>query len=213
MTIPSIAIVGNADIDPVHGPAIDACDIVIRFNDCRSFGPGGLKTDIVAVCNTGRPGERMTQGPDWRINPAVKAASDIWCVRDGAFFAAMRQGLMATHPELDDFCDDHTSGFLDIALDTGKTVHIIPPATHEETVTRLIAFDPEPYVVPSSGLIVIIEAMRLYPVSPIRIAGFGHQGWEWHPFAAERRLVDHLVATGRLARLDPQIAARQAEGA
>lgn len=42
---------------------IDLSDIVIRFNDCRSMGAGGSRTDVVAVCNTGRPGREMSEGP------------------------------------------------------------------------------------------------------------------------------------------------------
>ena len=58
-----ITVVGNADIDPALGSMIDSSDIVIRFlYDCRSFGPGGRQTDVVAVCNTGRPGKAMTEG-------------------------------------------------------------------------------------------------------------------------------------------------------
>ena len=34
------------------------------------------------------------------------------------------------------------------------------------------------------------------------LAGFGHAGWEWHPFAAERRYVDDLISKGQLVRLD-----------
>ena len=34
----------------------------------------------------------------------------------------------------------------------------------------------------------------------IDLAGFGHAGWEWHPFAAEKQLVDSYIAAGRLRR-------------
>ena len=48
-----IVIVGNGEIGDGLAEAIDAADLVMRFNDCRSVGPGGERTDIVAVCNTG----------------------------------------------------------------------------------------------------------------------------------------------------------------
>ena len=34
-----------------------------------------------------------------------------------------------------------------------------------------------------------------------------YSGWEWHPFAAEKKLVDHYAAIGRISRL----ASRQPE--
>jgi hypothetical protein len=55
-------------------------------------------------------------------------------------------------------------------------------------------------VVPSSGLIVIAEVMTSRPDDDIVLAGFGHVGWDGHPFAAERKLVDAYVEAGRLRR-------------
>ena len=51
---------------PSDASRFDECDIVIRFNDCQSAGEGGLKTDVVAVCNTGRPAYAMIRQRSWR---------------------------------------------------------------------------------------------------------------------------------------------------
>lgn len=196
-------IVGNGEVDPSHGKLIDAADLVIRFNDCRSAGAGGEKTDIVAVCNTGRPAKAMTEGDVWRNNPCVKRASEIWCVRDGAKFLAMRPSILARHPELEDFCEDFTDGYKAIAAETGKTLHMISAAVHERVDADLVAFDPGDYVVPSSGLIVIAEILQnlVVPGDDVVLTGFGHVGWELHPFAAERRLVNSWIAHGYLRRI------------
>ena len=98
-----------------------AADLVIRFNGCRSAGDDASRTDIVAVCNTGRPGKQMLFDGEWADHPAVQAASEIWCVRDPEKFADMRAPLLETHPELDDFCDDYTEGFRDFAAEHGKS--------------------------------------------------------------------------------------------
>jgi hypothetical protein len=45
------------------------------------------------------------------------------------------------------------------------------------------------------------------------LAGFGHAGWEWHPFATERRYVDDLISKGRLLRLDQTNLPAFAQGA
>lgn len=196
-------IVGNGEVDPSHSKLIDAADLVIRFNDCRSAGAGGEKTDIVAVCNTGRPAKAMTQGDVWRNNPCVQRASEIWCVRDGAKFLAMRPSILQRHPELEDFCEDFTDGYKAIAAETGKTLHMISAAVHERVDADLVAFDPGDYVVPSSGLIVIAHVLQdmAVPGDDIALTGFGHVGWELHPFAAERRLVNSWIAHGYLRRI------------
>ncbi|WP_411035685.1 Urease operon accessory protein [Shinella sp. BYT-45] len=201
-----IAIVGNGNIPEGLAGAIDSADIVIRFNLCRSAGPGGTKTDVVAVCNTGRPALEMLAGGRWKASDAVRQAKEIWCVRTSEMFAAMRSPLAESHPDLDDFCDDYTIGFDTFARVTGRRLDVVPAAVHRAVDASLAAFDPPPYVVASSGLIVIAHVLDNVAKDGDRvsIAGFGHEGWQWHPFAAERRWVDARIAAGRLDRLDHQ---------
>jgi hypothetical protein len=196
-------IVGNAAIDSRHTSRIDGADLVIRFNDCRSAGAGGTRTDIVAVCNTGRPGKAMVEDPEWRSIEAVRQARAIWAVRDPAKFAAMRPHLAVSHPELDDFCDDYTNGFVDFAGATGKDFHAIAARIHEDLDQTLADFDASTYVTPSSGAIVIAEVLThvLKPEDDLTIAGFSHEGWQWHPWKAEAAWVDSLSAAGTLNRL------------
>ena len=198
-----IVIVGNGDIPAGAAEIIDVCDLVIRFNDCRSIGAGGAKTDIVAVCNTGRPGKAMTTMPEWRENKAVRQASAIWSVRDPGKFEQMRDTILADHPELDDFCDDYSAGFAEIAKASGKKHHIIPRAVHDEVDAALAQLSSEPYVCPSSGLIVLAYLLGLSSTEndQIVIAGFGHQGWDGHPFVAEKKLFDAFEAEGKITRL------------
>jgi hypothetical protein len=211
----TIMIVGNGEIAPGLAGVIDATDLVMRFNDCRSVGNGGSKTDIVAVCNTGRPGKKMAEEAEWKANPAVLAASSIWCVRDPRKFAAMRPSIIAAHPELDDFCDDYTDGFAAFARQAGKAFHVIPGATHERLDEELAAYHPAPYVVPSTGLVTVAEFLNAFtqPGDRIQLVGFGHQGWEWHPWDAERQWVDARLAEGKLNRLFEYASRRSASGA
>ncbi|MBX4910626.1 MULTISPECIES: Urease operon accessory protein [Rhizobium] len=211
--IKKIVIVGNGEVAEGQAGIIDAADFVIRFNDCRSYGAGGRRTDAVAVCNTGRPAKAMLASPAWRAHPGVVAAREIWCVRDPEKFAAMRALLTASHPELDDFCDDYTDAFAAFCTDAGKAHVVIGKALHEDVDASLSAFAPAPYVVPSSGMIVIAEVLNKYPHAEVMLAGFGHAGWEWHPFAAERQLVDSYVAASRLTRLGEKPLVSSSHGA
>lgn len=77
-----IAIVGNGPIANETAAIIDSHDFIIRFNDCRSFGPGATRTDVVAVCNTGRAAKKMLESEEWRSHPGVLEASEIWSVHD-----------------------------------------------------------------------------------------------------------------------------------
>ncbi|NHT78252.1 Urease operon accessory protein [Rhizobiaceae bacterium CRRU44] len=206
-------IVGNGPVPDSAANAIASADCVIRFNDCRSYRPGE-RTDIVAVCNTGRPAKMMlgtsvssalhpTIGPAaWGAHPAVVEATGIWCVRNPAVFAALRAPLAITHPELDDFCDDETAGFEAFALAAGKTFRVLDAETQRFLETILAGFSPAPYIVPSSGIVVIADMLGAHPAADIALAGFAHVGWEGHPFAAEAQLVDRWIAEGRLRRLD-----------
>ncbi|MBP1861283.1 Urease operon accessory protein [Rhizobium herbae] len=206
----TIAIVGNGSVPEGTAVIIDAADLVIRFNDCRSCGAGGQKTDIVAVCNTGRPALAMLGGGQWKTNAAVRRAGQIWCVRDADEFQALRPQLSASHPDLDDFCDDYTDGFRAFAKATGRAFHTVPALAQESVDAALKQFDAGAYVVPSSGMITIAEVLAHWrrPGDRVVLAGFGHAGWEWHPFAAERRYVDTLVTAGYLERVDNVVAAK-----
>lgn len=206
-----IMVVGNGDIAEGAASEIDAADVVVRFNDCRSFGAGGSRTDIVAVCNTGRPARAMLGSGEWRKSPPVAAASEIWSVRDPAKFAALRAPLALSHPELDDFCDDYTDQFTAFCRATGKRHIVIDQSVHDRIDEALSAHEPGSYVVPSSGLVVIGALMLLHPDDGIAIIGFSHTGWDGHPFAAEKRLVDFYVSLGRLRRVagEPPILSSQ----
>ncbi len=88
---------------------------------------------------------------------------------------------------------------------TGRVHRVVPLAAHEQLDRDLSRFAPTPYVVPSSGMVVIADVLSGFASADdlVVLAGFGHVGWEWHPFAAERRYVDALAAEGRLRRLSP----------
>ncbi|MBY5568823.1 Urease operon accessory protein [Rhizobium leguminosarum] len=206
-------IVGNGEVGAAEAGVIDAADFVIRFNDCRSYGAGGSRTDAVAVCNTGRPAKAMLGSPEWRAHPGVVSAGEIWSVRDPEKFAAMRAPLAVSHPELDDFCDDYTDEFSVFCADAGKRHVVIDKAVHEAVDASLSAFAPSSYVVPSSGMIVIAEVLNTYAEAEVTLAGFGHAGWEWHPFPAERQLVDSYIAAGRLNRLGGKTLVSSSQGA
>lgn len=148
---------------------------------------------VVAVCNTGNTGIGMGSSLSERQHPAVRDVSEIWCVRDPKKFAKMRDRPSVDHPK---------SARLLRQL-AGKMHRVLSGSVHERVDAQLAMFDPPSYVVPSSGMIVIATVLEQFPDHAVTLAGFSRQGWKWHPFSAERRLVDALVPASRLQRLDP----------
>lgn len=198
-----IVIVGNGEVPQGAAEAIDAADMVVRFNECRNFGSSGSRTDVVAVCNTGRPALTMLSSPEWRASRPVADCREIWSVRDPEKFRALHPALMLTRPELADFCDDYTDALAAFAGDIGKTHVIIDRSVHEAVDAALVPFEPGDYVVPSSGMVVVASVLAQAEDvgDDVVLTGFSHEGWDGHPFAAERRLVDSYIAAGRLSRL------------
>lgn len=161
---------------------------------------GGLRTDIVAVCNTGRPALSMVRQRSWRENVAVASACEIWCVRDPAKFAEMKGNV---GPGLDDFCDDYTAEFATFAVGTMKAFKVIPRHHHDTIDIALGKMTSIRYVVPSSGVMAISYVLKEVAdhADEVLLAGFDHCGWSGHPFDAERSLIDHHIAGGRLKRI------------
>ena len=200
-----VAIVGNGPVAEGAAALIDAADLVIRFNGSRNFGKAGTRTDIVAVCNTGRPAAAMLADEAWRDSAAVRDCAEIWSVRDPEKFAELRLRLAKTHPELVDFCDDYTAAFANFAQGNRKTHRIIGRSVYEDLDAQLAAYRPAPYIAPSSGLLVLHAVLNDpdHADDTILLAGFGHEGWDGHPFATERQFIDALISRGRLMRLQP----------
>lgn len=199
----TIMIVGNGDIEQRVAQRIDGADVVIRFNGSRNFDHAGSRTDVVAVCNTGRPAKAMVQDVVWRESVPVKDCRAIWSVRDSQKFQQIKPDVLANFPELTDFFDDYTGDFGDFARERGKEHVVFSASLHDAVEAELAAFQPARYVVPSSGLMVMAHILHdpAYAGDEVAFAGFSHQGWDGHPFEAERQLVNAYVSAGRLTRL------------
>jgi hypothetical protein len=122
-------------------------------------------------------------------------------VRDQKKIEALRAPLALSHPELGDFCDDYTDQFTAFCNATGKRHVVIDQSVHEGIDVALATYEPGSYVVPSSGMVVIADVLLRCPGDDIALTGFSHTGWDEHPFAAEKRLVDSYISLGRLRRL------------
>jgi hypothetical protein len=105
-----VAVVGNAACEIDYSCVIDASDVVVRFNECRSkaFGTVGSRTDI--LCIAASPEHRGKFAKDGRIKEAFEGATTLWC-------------SMAAHPVA-----GATVRYLNNAFGTNrKAAHVIAP--------------------------------------------------------------------------------------
>ncbi|MEK1890731.1 MAG: hypothetical protein AAAB35_24845 [Phyllobacterium sp.] len=67
-------IVGNGPIKDNLSEEVDRSDLVVRFNEPKSSkGMSGVKTDILFVCNSGKPMQRRLTDPSYFASPIVQA--------------------------------------------------------------------------------------------------------------------------------------------
>ncbi|MGN8114464.1 Urease operon accessory protein [Labrys sp. 22185] len=196
-----ILLVGNGPISPDAVSLADQASFVVRFNDCRSYADLPGPTHAVAICNTGRPGYAMATSTKWRSHSAIREAGELWCVRNPAKFLDLRAAILDMWPDLTDFCDDHTSRFATYCAVVGKDFLVFDRKLHDEVDRDLADLAAPPYVVPSSGMLALHYVLQRFAHLPIILVGFTHQGWEWHPFSAEKTLVDRYIRLGRVTRL------------
>ena len=178
-----IALVGNAPVSPQLAREIDAHEQVIRFNRCLNFGDAGTKTDVLVLCNTGGSAKAFVDYPAWLNWDAIRAAGEVW---------------FPSHPETLPPCEDrdaHNFNFgpqLAGMLD-GKPWQYLPADLQRLRWKALDPFKPEKGKQPSTGLTVMVylgSTRRILNRLRVSLYGFSHEGWEGHPWAAEKAYVD-----------------------
>lgn len=177
----TIALVGNGDVDAALSDAIDAHDLVVRFNAARHCGVAGKRTDILVVNNIGEAGRAVTDD----IRPAAfESLGEIWFAHGKRLFGAKRA--------------DYSADL--IALFRGVPHRRFPSFSSSRAKRALRAFGLKPGKTASKGAIFLHLALTKWPDAKISIYGFGHQGWDGHDWAAERAWVNSLVNDGRVRR-------------
>jgi hypothetical protein len=167
----SIAVVGNGPIAPDLGTAIDRHDIVLRFNDCRSYGSGGHRTDILVINNASRPLATNANGTMRR--ECVASARLFW---------------LASHPSVA-FKHDFTDEILRRYVGSRPWQHFSATEWFDATTAIRNAGAPEDCR-PSAGLRALWHLRTNYPSTRPTLFGFTHSGTPRHAWNAERAIVD-----------------------
>ncbi len=185
----SLAIVGNAPGTGACGPAIDAADSVVRFNNASGFGGStGCRVTHLALVNRGGQPREWLADRTFLERPAVRAAQ--------AFILPFPM-LPAAHNVPEPIC--WTREIRVLLQPLGRPVLVLPEGVHKQAHT-LLGRDTVGRPNPSTGFLVTLALLlvRSAGASLAQAYGFGFAGWPGHPWAAERAWFAEAEAAGRI---------------
>ncbi|MBA8880087.1 hypothetical protein [Phyllobacterium myrsinacearum] len=198
-------IVGNGPIKEDLSAAIDRSDFVVRFNEPKSsIGMSGTKTDILFMCNAGKPMQRRLADPSFIASPIVRAASQI---------------VLAYHPfiieryfpkpnilsRIKGRRSDWTMATIRALGGVGKTNIVLPEQFYLDGCRELGLPDSKmAEVFPSTGFFGIYYILNHpdYAGWDISVCGFSWQGWKRHAWANEQEWVKDKVDRKLLSVID-----------
>lgn len=189
-----LAIVGSGRIRFDQSRMIDACNPVIRFNECKNYGRNcGRRTDILCLTNTGGPAMRMIREAPIRSAPYRDGVTEVWLPRDSGVHAALGVDMPA------DGCLDVSAELLERSALADRRVIRFDAGLNERVFRELQRRSARPFTCPSTGILAIeyVAGQARFDGYEKYIFGFSFRGWEGHPWRAERDLVHARVAARR----------------
>lgn len=204
MLLKNLAIVGNAPTVINYSSLIDNSDIVIRFNDRKSYGGNsGLKTDILFINNTGEPARRyINQTPFKKHNTEP---IEYWFPRNIQVHLTHLKKIKAHHPNyannyIESELDDLTKEIIFSNNLTKCHLMKLPKELNESLFQKLEDIQTHPFLAPSTGSLAIEWAVNNNNFSNYRIhvIGFGFSGWIGHPWAAEKALMADYIYRNKI---------------
>lgn len=187
----NIFLVGNGPTSDLS-KMIDAGDVVIRMNKVPTYGKTtGTKTDILVLVNTGTPGEELLSAKGVAKNKAFKGARQIRLPCSPARVIQRRAAYPERAHQLTEF-----SHLTKLPAYNGKIISFVPYQILVDLEAKLDS------PMPSTGMILTEQlVMTRQPGDTIYLVGFGHEGWDGHPWAKEKALTDSYVEQGLLVRV------------
>jgi hypothetical protein len=201
----TLYIVGNGPVGRDMSAEIDAADFVVRFNEPKaSIGMSGVKTDILFLCNAGKPMQRRLETPDFLASAIVRNAGQV---------------ILAYHPIIIDRYfpkpnflsrlkgrrEDWTFATIMALGGIGKASIVFPASFYMDGCRELgLPDDKMASVYPSTGYFGIFYALRHFSAAEwaISLCGFSWEGWKRHAWADERKWVEDRVRQGLLTMIE-----------
>jgi len=194
---PCMAIIGNGPIRTDLSEFIDACDLVLRFNECKNYGiHSGRKIDILCINNTGAPAQRIVDGRMIRSASYYDSISEVWFPRNAEIHKKYAQAVEPPSP-LIEFVDWTDELIVSNEL-AAVTTQRFSGEFYGMVFHKLKNKTPEPFVSPSTGFLAIeyVLSEPRFSEYEIILIGFSFQGWRGHPWKAEHRILQGY-ASGR----------------
>lgn len=184
----TVAIVGNGPVESFQSGEIDAHDLVVRFNGCRNYGVSGHRTDYLVLANTGEPARQFAFDPLGLHAQAVEAAGRILLARPPDLVASELRRFPDDREYWETFDQDLISRI------RHKRWAYMRANVYRKSRAVLRLYGAKKADQPSTGILAIFHIAqqlrrRMLP-SSITLYGFTHQGWDRHPWNAERQLID-----------------------
>lgn len=196
---PVIYIVGNAEVPADCTSAIDAADVVVRFNLCPNLGQHtGRRTSHLWLTNTGKPGLGFTEPV--RLQAVLSRSSPERIVLARPALDPVEQLIVRIRS--DQSAMEYGEQICAQAQSLGVPCQYARPHLQAHAMRVLLGYG-QPAVkpkCPSTGILAIhhYATAAEYAGHAIAVVGFGFQGWKFHPWELERAYVDDLVGRGRL---------------
>ena len=191
----NILLIGNAVTTVDQVDQINRYKCVIRFNQPQGiFEQTGSRFSVWVICNGGA-GYRFAQAKTF-LNATFKTLPDaIWFPRD-----------VSVHRQLE---QKQPGRFNPLALEADFAMSVIEsnqlhqPTHHLGADNYLACFRQlseidSHFIMPSSGFVTLHYLIHTYPNLTIDCIGFTFEGWEGHPFEAEKKQVLHWASDGKL---------------
>jgi hypothetical protein len=195
-----VAIVGNGHIESGYANYIDGFDFVVRFNACGTYGTAGKKIDALCLVNT-TDQEHFAIDPSGIDCSADAATKLFWFARAPSVIKA--EQVRCTDPYLASTWRDHSEALVEKRI-RGRAYEFIPERTYRAVEFELRKRGATEFQQPSTGILGLTHALLTLRPKEMVLFGFSHEGWEWHPWDAERNLIDFWG----IQRASPELAER-----
>ena len=182
----SIALVGNGPLRRAEGEAIDRHTLVVRFNSCSNYGKGGYRTDVLVLTNTGDPAEAFARNEGAINEEALVSARAFWIARSPELVAIESK----RRPDQAAYWTDHATEIIHNRVGS-RPFRFLDARIYWSAHKALKKFGATDWHQPSTGMLALFHIKTTIPwPRRVTLFGFTHEGWERHPWQAERALID-----------------------
>lgn len=201
-----IAVVGNAEVRKDHSSFIDSCDVVIRLN-LRCGLPSlthrrvGNKTDILGYSPRAVRLVLEDREHAEQVKLFANGAQRIWFLGPRLWFRPRPRGIIRFLARQEELEFDASASMLKLLELEDRQTEYFTRGFRRSVARKVRALDAAAgKTFPSAGMVVIQRVLEdpEFERHQKYLVGFTFEGWQGHPFAAERRLVEAHSAKGLL---------------